>query len=123
MIAEPANRLQRDDLCVGQFGTCLSRGSEPIRLNRVEVCGEIVVPMRELYAKELQLVYNASRVVTATNCTLWADFDADKDFPGDGDLFMASLPLAIPFGQGAAVPHDFDELIASIEAPDDRPQI
>ena len=46
--------------------------------------------MREPYAKELELVYDASRVVRATNCTLWADFDADKYFPGDGDLYMAT---------------------------------
>ena len=123
MIAEPANCLQRDDWCVGQFGTCLSRGSEPIRFNGAEVCGEIVVPMREPYTKELELVYDVSRVVTATNCTLWADFDADKDFPGDGDLCMATLPLVIPFGQGAVVPQSFYELIDSIEAADDRPQI
>ena len=79
--------------------------------------------MREPHAKELTLVYNMSRVVTAANCTLWADFDADKDFPGEDNLFMTAWPITIPFGQGAVVPHDFDELIASIEAPDDRPQI
>ena len=119
MIAEPVNGLQRDDWCVGQFGTRLSRGSEPIRFNRAEVCGEIVVPMREPYAKELQLVYDASKVVTATNCTFWAEFDADKDFPGEGDLCMVALPLAIPFGQGAVVPQSFDKLIDSIEVADD----
>ena len=79
--------------------------------------------MREPYAKELELVYDALRVVTAAKCTLWVDFDPDKDFSGEGDLYMTALPLAIPFGQGAVVPHDFDELIASIEAPDNRPQI
>ena len=60
--------------------------------------------MREPYAKELQLVYNASKVVTATNFKFWPEFDADKDFPGKGDLCMVALPLAIPFGQGAVVP-------------------
>ena len=64
--------------------------------------------MHEPYAKELELVYDASRVVTAANCTLWTEFNADKDFPGDGDLCMAALPLAIPFGQGAVVPQSFD---------------
>ena len=119
MIADPADRLQQADWCVGQFGTRLSRGSEPIRFNRADMSGEIVVSMREPYAKELELVYDASRVVIAANCTLWADFDADKDFPGDGDLYMAALPIAIPFDQGAVVPQSFDELIASVEAADD----
>ena len=123
MITKPANCLQQEDWCVQQHGTRLSRGSEPIQFNRDEVCGEIVVPMREPYAKELQLVYDASKVVTATNCKFWPELDADKDFPGKGDLCMAALPLAIPFGQGAVVPQSFDELLDSIEAANDRPPI
>ena len=122
MIADPADRFQQANWCVGQFGTRLSQGSQPLQFNRTEVCGEIIVPMREPHAKELALVYN-KKVVTADNCTLWADFDADTDFPGEGNLLMTAWPIAIPFGQGAVVPHNFDALIASIEAADDRPQI
>ena len=59
--------------------------------------------MREPYAKELELVYDASKVVMATNCQFWPEFDADTDFPGEGDLRMVALPLAIPFGQGTVV--------------------
>ena len=29
MISEPANRDQQDGWCIGQYGTCLSQGSEP----------------------------------------------------------------------------------------------
>ena len=123
MIGKPANRLQREGWCIGQYGTCLSQVSESIRFNRAEVCGEIVIPMRELYAKELKLVYDALKVVTATNCQFWPEFDADKDFPGKGDLCMIALPLAIPFGQGAVVPQSFEELLDSIEAVDNRPPI
>ena len=68
IIGEPANRPQRKGWCIGQYGTCLSRGQEFIRFNCVTVCGEIVVPMREPYAKELGLVYNAIKIITAANC-------------------------------------------------------
>ena len=74
-IGEPSDRPQREGWCIGQYRTRLSRGPEPIRFNRAEVCGEIVVPLREPYAKELKLVYDASKVVTATNCQFWPDFD------------------------------------------------
>ena len=77
--------------------------------------------MREPHAKELALVYN-KKVIAADKCTLWADFDADTDFPGEGDLVMTAWPIAIPFGQGAVMPHDFDKLIVSIEAADNCPQ-
>ena len=70
-----------------------------------------------------QLVYDASKVVTATNCQFWLDFDADTDFPGKGDLCMVALPLLILFGQGAFVPQSFKELLNSIEAADDKPPI
>ena len=120
MIADLADRLQQANWCVGQFGTCLSRGSEPLRFNRAEMCGEIVVPMREPHAKELALVYN-KKAIAADKCTLLADFDAATDFPGDGDLVMTAWPIGIPFGQGAVVPHDFDDLIASMGAADNCP--
>ena len=77
--------------------------------------------MREPHAKELVLVYN-KKVIDVNKCTLWADFDADTDFPGEGDLVMTAWPIGIPFGQGAVVPHDFDNLIASMGAADNRPQ-
>ena len=123
MIADPAERSQRGDWCIRQYGTRLSRGSEPVRFNCVEICCKIVVPMHQPYALALKLVYDASTVVTATNCTLWPDFDAEKDFQGKGDLCMAALPIAFPFGQGAFVPHSFDKFLNSIKAADGRPQI
>ena len=46
MITDPFERSQRGDWCVGQHGTRLSRGSEPVRFNRAGMCGEIVVSMR-----------------------------------------------------------------------------
>ena len=121
MIAEPADRHQQAAWCVGQDGTRLSRGSQPLRFSRTGVCGEVIVPMREPHAKELELVYDNTPIDVA-KCTFWADFDAATDFPGEGDLVMTLWPLGIPFGQGAVVPQDFDELIASIEVTDDRPQ-
>ena len=123
MIADPAERSQRRDWYIGQYGTCLSQGSEPIRFNCAEMCGKIVVPMCQPYALALNLVYNASKVVTATNCRLCPTFDAEKDFLGTSDLCMAALPLAIPFGQGAVVPQSLDKLLDSIKASDGQPQI
>ena len=79
--------------------------------------------MHEPYAKELKLVYDAWKVITATNCQFWPNFDADKDFPGAGDLCMVALPLSIPFGQGAVVPQSFDKLLDFFEAADGRPPI
>ena len=80
MIADLVERSQRGDWCVGQHGTRLSRGSEPVRFNCGEMCDEIVVPMRQPHALALKLVYESSTVITATNCTFWPDFDAEKDF-------------------------------------------
>ena len=37
-------------------------------------------------------------------------------FQGAGNLCMAALPIAIPFGQGAVVPQSLDELLDAIEA-------
>ena len=87
------------------------------------MCDEIVVPMREPNAVALKLVYDASKVVMVTNCKFWPNFNADKDFPGAGDLCMVALPLVIPFEQGTIVPQSFDESFDSIEAADGRPQI
>ena len=92
IIHPPADRSQRKDWCVGQVGTRLSRGAEPVRFNLHAVCGYIVVPMREPYAKELGLVYDASKIITGTNCTLWSGFDPEKNFPGEGELRMTAFP-------------------------------
>ena len=80
IISSPANRPQQKEWCIGQFGTRLSRGPEPIRFNRAAVCGNIVVPMQEPYAKELGLVYDASKIITAANCRFWTNFDPGKKF-------------------------------------------
>ena len=53
--------------------------------------------------------------MSADNCRFWDDFDPEKDFPGDSELRMATLPCAFPHGQGAVVPQSFDELLNSIE--------
>ena len=79
--------------------------------------------MQEPYAKELGLVYDASKIITAANCRFWTNFDPEKDFPGEGDLRMIALSHAIPFGQGAVVPQSFYELLNSIEAADNKPPI
>ena len=70
MITDPEERSQQGNWCIGQYGTRLSRGSEPVWFNSAEMCGEIVVPMRQSYALTFKLVYDATKVVTATNCTL-----------------------------------------------------
>ena len=90
MIAEPADRLQQADWCVGQDGTRLSRGSQPLQFNRTEVYGEIIVPMREPHAKELALVYN-KKAIDVDKCTLWADFDAATDFPGEYIQYLPGI--------------------------------
>ena len=82
MIAKPADRLQQDNWCVGQYGTRMSRGPQPLPFSRTKVCGAITVPMREPQAKELALVYS-KKAIDVDKCTLWADFDADTDFPGE----------------------------------------
>ena len=56
IISSPAHRLHRADWCIGQLGARLSRGPEAIRFNRAAMCGDIVVPMREPYTKELGLL-------------------------------------------------------------------
>ena len=61
IIQQPADRSQRKDWLVGQIGTRLSRGAEPVRFDLHAVCGNVVVPMREPYAEELGLVYDASK--------------------------------------------------------------
>ena len=71
--------------------------------------------MREPYAKELGLVYDASKIITGANCKLWSDFDPEKDFPGEGELRMTAFPRGIPFGQGAEVPQSFKELLDLIK--------
>ena len=83
MIGSPANRPQQKDWCIGQFGTRLSRGPEPIRFNRAAVCGNIVVPMQEPYAKELGLLYDASKIITTHNYQFLTNFDPEKDFQED----------------------------------------
>ena len=67
MIVELVERSQRHNLCIGQYGTRLSRGSEPIWFNRAELYGEIVAPIRKPNAGALKLVYDASKVVMATS--------------------------------------------------------
>ena len=104
IIGSPANRPHRKKWCIGQLGTRLSRGPKAIRFNCAAVCGDIVVIMREPYTKELGLLYDASKIITADNCQFWADFNPEKDLPGEGKLRMATLPRAILFGQGAVVP-------------------
>ena len=105
---------------MGQLGNCLSRGPEAIRFNYKDVCGSIVVPMREPYTKELGLLYDSSQIISADNCRFWDDFDPEKDFPGDRELRIATLPCVFPYGQGAVVPQSFDKLLNSIEAADNK---
>ena len=121
IINSPADRLQQKEWCIGQFGTRLSRGPEPIRFNRAAVCGDVVIPMREPYAIKLGLVYDASKIITAANCKLWPNFNPEKDFPGEGDLHMAVFPRGFQFGQGAVVPQSFAKLLDLIES--DTPTI
>ena len=121
IINPPADRLQRKEWCIGQVGTRLSRGAEPVRFNRDAVCGDVVVPMRVPYAEALGLFYDTSKSITATTCKLWDDFDPAKDFPGDGELRMTAFPRGFPFGQGAVVPQSFEEMLDLIES--DNPTI
>ena len=59
IISFPVNRSHRKEWCIDQLGTRLSRSPKAIRFNHAAVCGNIVVPMREPYAKELGLLYDA----------------------------------------------------------------
>ena len=70
IIHQPADRNQRKDWCVGQVGTRLSRGAEPVRFDLHAVCGNIVVPMREPHAQALGLDYDDKKIITATTGTL-----------------------------------------------------
>mmetsp|Transcript_63177 Transcript_63177/g.70638 ORF Transcript_63177/g.70638 Transcript_63177/m.70638 type:complete len:113 (-) Transcript_63177:1156-1494(-) len=45
IINSHTNRSQQKEWCIGQSGTCLSRGPEPIQFNCAAVCGDIDVPM------------------------------------------------------------------------------
>ena len=123
IISSPAHRPYWEGWCVSQLGNYLSHGSEVIRFNREDVCGSIVVPIQEPYTKELGLLYASSQIISADNCRLWADFDPEKDFPGGGELRMATLPSAIPFGQGAVVPPSFVKLLNSVESAIAKPTI
>ena len=80
IIGSPVNHPHQKEWCIGQFGTRLSRKPEPIQFKRAAVYGNIVVPMREPYAKELGLVYDASKIITAANCRFWTNFDPGKKF-------------------------------------------
>ena len=79
--------------------------------------------MREPYAKELGLLYDGSQIISADNCQFWDDFDPEKNFPGDGELCMATLPNAISYGQGALGPQSFDKVLNSIESAIEKPTI
>ena len=81
IISSPAHRPHWEEWCVGQFGNRLNSGPEAIRFNRAGVCGAIVVPMREPYPKELGLLYNGFKIITADNCRFWDDFNPKKRFP------------------------------------------
>ena len=106
-----------------QLVNCLSRGPEAIRFNHEDVCGSIVVLMQEPYARQLGLLYDSTKVVSADNCRFWEDFDPEKNFPGEGELYMTTFSCAFPFGQGAVVPQSFDELLNSIESVDNKQPI
>ena len=67
IVISPAHRPQRADWRVG-LGNRLSRGPEGILFNLEDVCGSIVVPMREPSAKQLGLLYNSTKVISADNC-------------------------------------------------------
>ena len=112
---QPADRDQRKDWYVGQIGTRLSRGAEPVRFDLHEVCGNVVVPMREPHAQALGLEYDDKKIINATTGTLWPEFDLDTDFPGEGELCMTVFPRGFPFGQGAEVPQSFEEHLNLIE--------
>ena len=98
IIGKPANRPHQAEWRSGQIGTQLSRGPEGILFNLDNVCGSIVVPMRESNAKRLGLLYDSTKIISDANCKLWDNFDLETDFPGEGELRMATLPCVFPYG-------------------------
>ena len=104
-------------------GTGGHRGLEAIQFNCATVRGNIVVPMQEPYAKELRLLYDASKIITVDNCQFWDDFDPKKDFQGDVELHMATLPHAIPYSQGVIVSQSFHELLNIVDSVIAKPTI
>ena len=123
IISKPAHCPHQAEWRLGQIGTRLSRGPEGILFNLDDLFGSIVVPMRESNAKRLGLLYNSTKIISDTNCKLWDNFNMEKDFPGEGELCMATLPCVFPYGQGAEVPQSFEDLLKSIDSSDGSPQI
>ena len=123
IISSPAHHHHREQWRVGQLRNRLSRGPEAIRFNREDICCSIVVPMQEPYAKELGLLHDSSQIISVDNCRFWDNFDPEKDFAGDGELCMVTLPRAFPYSQGTVVSQPFDELLNSIESAVNKPPI
>ena len=67
IIGKPAHRPHQAKWRLGQIGTRLSRGPEGILFNLDDVCGLIVVPMQESNAKRLGLLYDSTKIISATN--------------------------------------------------------
>ena len=95
IISSPVHCLHWDDWHVRQIGNRLSRGPEGMLFNLDDICGYIIVPMRKLYAKQLGLLYDSTKIISADNCRFWSNFDLEKDFPGEDELRMATLCVPI----------------------------
>ena len=102
IISKPAHRPHQTEWRLGQIGTRLSQGPEGILFNLNNVCGSIVVPMRESNAKRLGLLYDSTKIISAANCKLWDDFNLENDLPGEGELRMAILPCVFPYEKNKA---------------------
>ena len=73
--------------------------------------------------QKLGLLYNNTVIISIDNCRFGTEVDLEKDFPGEGELRIATLSCEIPYGSGAEVPQSFDDFLESNESSDNLPQI
>ena len=82
----PLVRLDRTEWVIDQQGNKLTEGPEGVKLNAIEVCGFVLVLMRETMADNLGLKWNSTLIVNKETCILWTGGDVDTNFPGTGEL-------------------------------------
>ena len=98
LITSPHVRVDQKDWLIGQQGNDLGRGAASVKRNISDLCGSVVVPMREPFAIALKFDYDKTLLVDDTNTTFWNGArNLDTIFLGAGALCMVALLYVFPF--------------------------
>ena len=71
---------------IGQQGNKLTNGPEVVKINALELCCSVLVPMQEAFATILGLKWDSALDLTTENYTLWSRGDIANNFPSNGAL-------------------------------------